>query len=406
MRLNRYFSIVLCCIFNTTVVEMTCEAYVPSLPTIKNFFNSTEYITEFIVVAYLVGLSISGIIFGPISDLVGRKKIMIGGSLLFLLSSFLCYWCYFMPSIYILIFANFMQGFGGGAAMISSFAGVCDKYFGVYLSNIMTRLNVSISIAPVIGSIAGSIILYCFDWHYIPMFLTLVSLLLLVINLNTEEINHVSHVELGKDIVFKHIFESYRNLFKNKTFILFTLIQTMTIATIWGEVSNLPFVYIQSMKSSNLVYGFIIVLIMVSYVFGAFLNQCYADKIGRKQMIYCGVLVTIFFNILIVFCHYKIGLNPFLLTILKLPTSFVLPFVTINSSTIALNAVKNTKGASTAFLESAQTTGGALYVFLLSLFYDGTMLPMSILSIIVFAGILVLHAYISENNPDSHYLTA
>lgn len=400
---KRSISIVWCCILNTIIIEMTCETYVPALPAIKNFFNASEFSTEFIVVAYLCGLAIAGFLFGPISDITGRRKILIGGSIVFFLSSLLCYFSYTLTTIYPLIFINFMQGLGGGSAMIASFAGVRDKYSGNDLSKVLTKLNISISVAPAIGPIIGSSIVYYYNWHYIFLFLSLISFVVFMINMFTPETNQ-SVVREDKSLML-YIIKSYKGLFKNRIFFFFTIMQIVTVSTIWGEISNMPFIYIENMKVSNIIYGYIMMLIVVAYIIGAYVNQRYVDRVGRKFMIYFGICLTIVLDILIIICHYNCNVGPFLLTALKIPTSFALPFVTINSTAIALNAVAKNKGTATAFLESAQSIGGAIYVYLLSIFYNGTMIPLSTVSIFVFGLVFVLHFMITKENPKVHSLT-
>ena len=86
--------------------------YAPALPELKKILGTDYPHVQLTITSYLLGYSISQILYGPFSDRFGRKPIMLIRSCFFIISSIICL---FTEHIDTLIYARLLQGFGAAA---------------------------------------------------------------------------------------------------------------------------------------------------------------------------------------------------------------------------------------------------------------------------------------------------
>src|SRR3989338_2279555 len=92
--------------------QISSDVYLPALPTIRNVFDTTEQWMQLSLAVFMLGFSISHLIYGPISDAIGRKKPLLCGLGVCIIGTSLCL---FSTNISTLIIGRILQGVGAGA---------------------------------------------------------------------------------------------------------------------------------------------------------------------------------------------------------------------------------------------------------------------------------------------------
>ena len=77
-------------LFIVPLSQISIDLYSPSLPSIAKYFSTTESYVQNTITVYFLGFGIGQLIFGPLSDVFGRKKVILWGLSLFFLFSFAC----------------------------------------------------------------------------------------------------------------------------------------------------------------------------------------------------------------------------------------------------------------------------------------------------------------------------
>ena len=98
---------------------------VPALPVLATTFGSDISIAQMTVSLYMVGIALSQLIMGPLSDRFGRRPVLLGGLALMVVASVACIFAETLPQ---LIAARFFQALGGAAGMVVSRAIIRDIY--------------------------------------------------------------------------------------------------------------------------------------------------------------------------------------------------------------------------------------------------------------------------------------
>ena len=165
------------------LMQTTTDQYIPSLPAITKVFNSKEASIQLTLSLFMLGLSISHVFYGPLSDKVGRKPPLMFGVCLSILGS-LC--CFLAPSVLILIIGRFIQGFGIGCCGSVGRSLVCVFFTDRVLSKIGSYVGiVSVFDHPVASPVLGGYIQEHFGWRMNFLFLLVFGIAIWILALCT-----------------------------------------------------------------------------------------------------------------------------------------------------------------------------------------------------------------------------
>ncbi len=148
-----------------SVVALAIDALLPALDVIGSAVNTSSATeNQLIITMIFLGLGIGPLIFGPLSDHLGRKPVVYFGFILFLLSSFVCVRA---QSIEYMILGRILQGIGLSAPRTISIAIIRDQYQGDPMARIMSFVTVVFLLVPIVAPAIGKMVLDNFDWQSI-----------------------------------------------------------------------------------------------------------------------------------------------------------------------------------------------------------------------------------------------
>jgi DHA1 family bicyclomycin/chloramphenicol resistance-like MFS transporter len=138
------------------------DIYVPALPSISRNLHASASAVQITLASCTIGLAIGQLVFGPISDRVGRRVPLMAGLAAFVVSSVACA---FAPNVYVLTAFRLVQGLGGAAGMAMSRAIARDLHSGVALVRFFSVLSVATGLGPLIAPQIGGWILAFTSWR-------------------------------------------------------------------------------------------------------------------------------------------------------------------------------------------------------------------------------------------------
>ncbi|MGN7618636.1 MAG: MFS transporter [Ehrlichia sp.] len=158
--------------------DISSDIYLPGLPKISEFFGVDHTVAQLTISLNLAGLSISGLLYGPLSDHYGRRPIMLLGVWIFMVASIIC--C-FVNNIIMLIVMRFIQGFGAGVSGVVGYAIIKDMYSGNECAKNISIVNMAVAFVPVLAPILGStIIAQGYDWNMLFIAISVIAIVVLV----------------------------------------------------------------------------------------------------------------------------------------------------------------------------------------------------------------------------------
>lgn len=138
------------------------DMYLPALPSIGQSLAASVGAVQASLMAFFIAMGVGQIIYGPVSDMVGRKAPLYFGLVLFGAGSV---GCALAPDIHTLVVLRFIQGLGACAGMVIPRAVVRDLHTGHDAARLMSLLMLVFSVSPILAPLAGSVLIEFFGWR-------------------------------------------------------------------------------------------------------------------------------------------------------------------------------------------------------------------------------------------------
>jgi len=146
------------------VAPMSIDMYLPALPEIGRDLNAGSAGAELTVAAFLIGLSVGQLAYGPLSDRIGRRPPVLAGGVLYVAVSVGCALATTVESLVVL---RVLQALGGCAGIVVSRAVVRDRFDHQQSARIFSLLMLIMGLAPILAPLVGGWILGAAGWRAI-----------------------------------------------------------------------------------------------------------------------------------------------------------------------------------------------------------------------------------------------
>jgi DHA1 family bicyclomycin/chloramphenicol resistance-like MFS transporter len=164
----------------STFGPISLDLYLPALPELAQDLDASASSAQLSITACLLGLAVGQLIAGPLSDRFGRRRPLIIGLVLYLITSAACA---FAPSVTVLLVLRLLQGLSGAAGLVVSRAIARDLYSGRRLVIVFSRLMLVSGLAPVIAPVLGGQLSRVMTWRGIFVVLAAFGAVLLAAGL-------------------------------------------------------------------------------------------------------------------------------------------------------------------------------------------------------------------------------
>lgn len=146
------------------------DSIFPGFAAIQRQFEVSTAAMQQITSVYLLSFAVMSLVHGPLSDALGRKPVMIGGVVIFVIASL---GCAFAPNLPVLLGFRALQGMSAGAGSTVGRAVVTDLFEGHEAKRLMSQIAMIFSVSPALAPIVGGEILRFATWPAIFVFTAL-----------------------------------------------------------------------------------------------------------------------------------------------------------------------------------------------------------------------------------------
>jgi DHA1 family bicyclomycin/chloramphenicol resistance-like MFS transporter len=154
--------------------------YTPILPEVQNLFQSSTFLVNLTISIYTFCLALMQIVYGPLTDLWGRKKVLLPALALFLVGSV---GCLFSNTISLLIFFRAVQAMGIAAGTVVATTVISDLYEGKLRGRALGLFQMMVAIGPVVGPLVGGWVGEHLGYQGIFIILIAVGIVILLLNI-------------------------------------------------------------------------------------------------------------------------------------------------------------------------------------------------------------------------------
>ncbi|OYZ38650.1 MAG: hypothetical protein B7Y25_00030 [Alphaproteobacteria bacterium 16-39-46] len=356
-------------ILASALCAMSTTILTPALPFIAHYFDSSNDAAQKILSLNLLGVGLSGLIYGAISESLGRRFLFLTGITLFSVSAFLSF---FAESFNILWGLQIIQGCGIGCAAVLPLAVIRDVYSGKRAAYLMSLFGILMALSPALSPLVGGVITEYLGWEFIFLILGGVGIVLgagLFFGLPETHPQELRH-----PVSFLLLFKNYGRLLKNTKFLRFAVLPWFSFSGLWVYSSTAPFVFIENLGLTPMEYGKYPIITILGVVIGnIFVNRLIKVlelltflKIGSMSLLLgiSGLLVATGYD-----CK-----DPLFYASIMFFYCFGFGSLWSASLSLAMDHVSYGKGYGAALIRSGQLLSGSLGVMVSGLLYQGSFL--------------------------------
>ena len=275
------------------------DMYLPTLPAVGAEFGAPDSVVQLTLSGFFVGMALGQLMVGPISDVIGRRRLLIVGAIVALVASAIAA---LSPSIAIFVAARFLQGLGGGACVVLARAMVPDLLSGREAAKTYSLLMAILAIAPAVAPIVGGLLAEPIGWRGIYWVLTgLHAVQLLVVLKIVPETGGQSPGGQGAtgQRFLTRVLSNYATVLKSPRFWGFLTAMAFAFASMFCYIAASSFVFQQEFGLSPRGYAAVFALNALGMCVGSFVNSRCIDKLGTKKVMLGGLCLALLGNVLL-----------------------------------------------------------------------------------------------------------
>lgn len=363
--------------------SLSTDIYLPAMPTMERQLNGDAELT---ITGFLIGFSIAQLIWGPISDRIGRKLPLFIGIVLFVIGSV---GCALSESMSAVVFWRVFQAIGACVGPMLSRAMIRDRFAQSQAAQMLSTLTIIMAIAPIAGPFIGGGLLKVATWHWIFWLLAVIGVLMFITIFKLPETLPIEKRASGS---LWNAFKNYRTLLANATFMRYTISVTFFYVAAYAFITGSPFVYIDYFGVAAQNYGFLFGLNIIGIMSLSFLNRKLVSRFALSKLLVVSSLVA-FVASAVFFVLAWANIGGIWSVIVPMFVMFSMNgIIAACANAAALAAVPNqVAGSAAALLGSLQYGSGIISSLLLAVFSSGTPFTMAWI-IVLFVGLSAMMA--------------
>lgn len=334
--------------------QISISVYVPSMPSMAEAFGTaTERVTLTFTV-FLAGFAISQLIFGPLSDRYGRRPVLLLGFGVFFVASL---GCVFAGSIEALIVGRLFQSVGACSGAVLGRAIVRDVYGPARAAKALAFIGIAFSLSPAVSPIIGGYLQVWFGWRASFVFLTLVSVVLVILAWTfLEETNRDPDPHALNPT---GILRNFSTLLRNPVFIGYMVAIALVFSGLMAYVAVAAFLIIDGLGLSPHHFGLIAATSSIGTMGGNLTAGLLTLKIGIERMVLIGIMLALAGSVLMAGTGLAGYFNVVLLIVSLNIFLWGMGIVMPNAMAGALAPFGRMAGAASALLGFVQMAAGA-----------------------------------------------
>lgn len=347
------------------------DMYLPALPAIGQQLGTDFGTAQLSLTVFFISIGIGQLLYGPVSDMVGRRPPMFFGMALFALASV---GCALATDIHTLIVLRFVQGLGAAAGMAIPRAVVRDLHTGPDAARLMSLLMLVFSVSPILAPLAGSGVIAVAGWRAVFWAIAVAAVAgLALLAFSLEETRPPSaRVESSLGSALR----AYGRLLLDAHFLGLVFIGGFAMMGFFIYLSTSSFVMIGHYGLTPTQYSIAFGVNAAAFFGAAQLNGRLSARFGLVPLVRFGV-VGASVAISLMLAHYLTGGDSLAVLIgLYFVASAFMGLVIPTTAVLALENHGAIAGTAAALMGTLQMLGGAVGMAVVSLFNDGRPLPM------------------------------
>ena len=333
---------------------LAIDMYLPALPALQVEFSTSAARVQHTLSAYLLGLALGQLAFGPLTDRFGRKLPLLGGLALFALASA---GCTLAGTIGEFVALRFAQALGGAAGMVVIRAVIRDRFDEIQSARVLSLMMLVMGAAPILAPLGGGWLLVNGSWHWIFAFLAGFALLCLVL---VAALLEESHPAQRRSRSLGGALAATLPLFGDVRFLGPVIVFIGAFGCFFAYLAAAPFVFIQYFGIPAEQFGWYFGANACSFIGVSQLNRRVVTRHGTRRTLGLGVALLAAGALVLLATSMleALGFAGVFVPILVMVGSIGL--IASNATSIAMAPFGERAGGASSLLGAAQSAFGVL----------------------------------------------
>jgi MFS transporter, DHA1 family, multidrug resistance protein len=363
------------------VGALSIDMFLPSLPTIAAVFGAGAATVQLTVTLFLAGLAVSQLVWGPLSDRLGRRHVLLIGLALYALAGMACA---FVPGIRTLIVARVVQAFGAGSGPVIARAVVRDLYEPQRAARMLAAMGTAQALTPILAPMIGGWVQELVGWQAVFLVQGVFGAVFL---LTAARVVPETNARAGPPAT-QPPGRRLAELLGHPRYLAYVAVAALMFGGQFAFITGSSFALIGVLGVSPTTYGVSFASVATGLMAGNFVSVKIGQRFGIDGMIRAGTVVGAAAGVVMAALAWAGVASVTAVIGPMFGFAFGLGFVLPNAAAGAIGPFPRMAGLASAGLGFVQLTGSALYAIGVSQLDDGTLRPMT--TAVATAGILAL----------------
>lgn len=268
----------------TGISALNMSIFLPSLAAMTAYFDTEYAVMQVSLSGYLAATAVLQIFVGPLSDRFGRRPIVIGSLLIFVIATL---GALFSTTVEAFLFFRILQA-AVATCMVLGRAIVRDIVPDAQAASMIGYVTMGMALVPMVGPMIGGALEQAFDWHATFVFLVLAGIGTLAL----------VYYDLGETLAkggmgFRAQVRSYPELFRSPRFWGYVMCAAFASGAFFALLGGASFVGTTIFGLSPVWNGIALGAPAVGYAMGNFLSGRFSVRLGINKMALIGTGITI-----------------------------------------------------------------------------------------------------------------
>lgn len=349
---------------------LAIDVMLPALPYMGEALGVTsENERQYVIAAYMLGMGIAVLGFGPLTDRFGRRAPLLVGMGIYIVAAIAAV---FAPSFAILIVLRFIQGMGAASVRVIATAVVRDRYSGREMAEVMSLTFMVFMAIPIIAPGIGQVILLVGDWHNIFIFMGLLAAAFWL--WTWFRLPETLPETQRRPLSLKAVIDGFRLVFTNRVAFSYGLAGMFLFGALFGFISSAQQIYVD-IYGLGVYFPVAFAAMAGLMAVSSFTNSRIVRRLGMRRLSHGAVLsFTAFSGVWLAFA--LSGFLPLWLFFSLLALiMFSFGWASANMNSLSMEPLGAVAGTASAVFGFIQTVGGALIGSYVGQLFDGTTVP-------------------------------
>lgn len=261
---------------------------IPMMPSMAREFGADFAVAQGTLTAFLLGIAVGQLIYGPISDRIGRRPVMLAGLSLYLIATA---GCALATSIEALIALRFVQGATGCAGLVLGRAIIRDCHERDRAASLIGYATTVMAAGAACSPLAGALAIEYAGWR--TVFVVLAALATLIVAASFLRLNETHHDRLQGGGGVGRVAANYLTLLRSPRFLCFTMCGVFSLAGWYAFVAGAPYVLTHVLGLPPIAYGKYILIVVAGYSIGSFAAGRLSVRFGGERMLVIGQAIVL-----------------------------------------------------------------------------------------------------------------